>query len=263
MTKEDCKPMELSEVMALLEKAYPDRPPQKLIKAAACLMEEDDCGDDDGVDGAADDPYEDESAGQMAARQAEEMARCASDEERSQMAARHAGEKERFAKRKKKLEAQNGKEKSGMSSQQIAHFIAKHPMVVSMASELNQVRTAQAKSLAMQKVDAAVREGRLIPSQREWAIEYCAADEKGFEKFIRVQPKILRKGADSSFTACLGGPQQGVSSLTASEIEIFANLGLESKEQLEKCAAVKERWTLRFPRPRLLLDDSNSGRADA
>ena len=36
-----------------------------------------------------------------------------------------------------------------------------------------------------------------------------------------------------------------------------------NEEQLEKFAANKDRWTLKFPRPRLMLDDTNSGKADA
>jgi phage I-like protein len=265
MTKEEGGKPKLSEVMVALEKAYPDVSHEKLIKAAACLMAGDGDGaapDGDGeADAAADDPYEKESAEDMAGRQLDEMARCASDEERAKCAARHAAEKERFAQRVKGLEVQNHNEK--MSASRISQLVAKHPMVVSMASELNLMRESQAKACATQKVDAAIKEGRLIPSQRDWAIEYCAADEKGFEKFIGAQPRILQSGFDGTFTARIGEPPKGANSLSEREVEIFANLGLETKEQLERCAAVKEKWTLRFPRPRLMLDDSNSGRVDA
>jgi phage I-like protein len=255
--KDGVKP-KLSEVMASLEEAYPEASPQKLMKAAACLMADDD-GDEDMA--AGDDPYENESEEQMAARQAEEMARCASDGEKAECAKKHADEKARFAERTERnrgLEtiAKTGEAKGNKSLQAA---IAKHPMVVSMASEINEMRGAQAKACATQKVDAAIREGRLIPSQREWAITYCTADVDGFDKFIGAQPRIIQNGADGTFTGRIGDAPQGVAALNQREIDIFANLGLESEEQLKKCAAVKEKWTLKFPRPRLMLDDTNSG----
>jgi phage I-like protein len=141
--------------------------------------------------------------------------------------------------------------------------LAKHPMMVAAQSEINKLRETQAKACATKKVDDAIREGRLLPSQRDWAIEYCSADDKGFDKFIGAQPKIISNGSDNTFTARIGEPPQGEASLSSREVEICANLGLESKEQLEKFAANKDRWTLKFPRPRLMLDDTNSGKADA
>jgi hypothetical protein len=140
--------------------------------------------------------------------------------------------------------------------------IAKHPMVVRMANELNDLRAEQTRKTGEMAVDNAIREGKLIPSHRQWAIEYCVADPKGFEKFIGAQPRILLQGPDGIFSGRIGAPHQGAAALTTREIDIFANLGLESDEQLKKCAAVKEKWELKFPRPRLILDDSNSGKKE-
>ena len=280
MAKKDGEKMRLSEVMAALEDAYPDVTPAKLMKAAVCLMADDDDMDGDGddakhMDAAADNSYESESAEQMAARQADEMAKCASEGDRAEMAKKHEAQKERFAKRVKGLEVQNKNEKmsagtrrSGaepskgvcdVRSKDLEAAVAKHPMVVQMAAEINSMRNAQARDAATQKVDGAIREGRLIPSQREWAIAYCTSDAAGFEKFIGAQPKIIQNGADGTFTGRIGDAPQGVASLSSKEVEIFANLGLESEEQLTRCAAIKDKWTLKFPRPRMLLDDTSSG----
>jgi phage I-like protein len=257
MARKDGEKPKLSEVMAALEEAYPDASPEKLMEAAACLIADDD--GDEGDDGEEDehmekadgDPYESETAEQMAARHIDEMAKCASEEERESMARKHALEEERFARRIKGLEVTEEK--------RMSQVVARHPMVLRMAHDLNQLRAAQAQKTAETAVDAAIRDGRLIPSQRTWAIEYCSADPKGFTKFIGAQLKIIQNGADGTFSGRIGEPPRGVTSLSQREIEIFANLGLETKEQLEKCAAVKEKWELRFPRPRLMLDDSNSG----
>ena len=269
MAKADGEKMKLSEVMAVLEKAYPDAAPEKLMKAAACLMADD--GDDgaepDGdegedMDAAGGDPYEKENSEQMAARQADEMAKCASDADKAEMAKKHMAQKGRFAKRTAQMSQHphpSLSRKEAGEGRNLDAVIAKHPMVVKMAGEINSMRGAQAKAAATQKVDAAIREGRLIPSQREWAIAYCASASEGFENFIAAQPRIIQQGPDGTFTGRLGDPPQGVSSLSVKEIDIFANLGLESEEQLKKCAAIKDKWTLKFPRPRMILDDSNSG----
>jgi phage I-like protein len=209
----------------------------------------------------------------MARRHEEEMTRCASDDERAECAKRHAAEKERFARRQaaaapqnKGLEVQNRNEKAsqkGEKLESLSHCIAKHPMVVAMANQINAMRAGQAKAAATQKVDAAIREGRLIPSQRDWAVSYCAADDVGFQKFLSAQPKIIQTGADGTFTGRIGEPPQGAAMFSQKQIEIFANLGLETDEQIQKCAAIQQKWTLKFPRPRLMLDDGNSGRSDS
>lgn len=238
--------------LAKLEADHPEASEEQLMTAARALM-----GDDLSFEDWArqeqeehDDGGEPESEEQMARRQADEMARCSTDGERADMAARHAKEKEEMAKRTAP---------PYQAAANMSELVAKHPMVIAMANEITTMRQAQLKAMATERVAAAIRDGRLLPVQREWAIAYCAGDAGGFEKFLSAQPKILQTGNDGTFTARIGEPPKDASSLSEREIEIFANLGLETKEQLEKCAAVKEKWTLRFPRPRLLLDDSNSG----
>ena len=248
----------ISEIVAGLEELFPKMDPKKILEMAEAALGE----SDDGMSAG-------ETAEQMAARQADERSRCSTDGERADMVKKHEMEKKRFAARQHRSLEHVAKPGGGpgndvdgsqaMSSKLIDAAVAKHPMVVKMATELNQMRLAQARKTAETAVDNAIREGRLIPSQRDWAIEYCSGDPKGFEKFIGQQPKIVQNGADGTFTARIGEAPKGVASLDQREIEIFANLGLDTFEQLEKCAGVKEKWTLRFPRPRLVLDDSNAG----
>ena len=259
----------LQEIVAGLCELFPQMPHKQILQMAMGALDTDDdydsdTGADDGMaarrGAEADDAYENESEEQMAARQTEEMARCRSDEERTACARKHEAEKERFARRIKGLEVQNHNEKSGAAAMNAA--VAKDPMVVRMAADLNAMRAEQARKTAETAVDAAIREGRLIPSQRDWAIEYCSSDPKGFGKFLGAQLRIIQSGTDGTFTGRIGEAPRGATALSAREVEIFANLGLESKEQLEKCAALKEKWELKFPRPSLRLDDSNSGNAN-
>ncbi len=250
MAKKDGeKPMKLSEVMAALEEAYPEAGPEKLMKAAAVLMADEDGEQEEepseGQEGSPgrtarmdDDPYESESEEQMTARQSEEMAKCSTDGERADMARKHMAEKERFAKRIKGLEVQNRNEKmSGRGGARAALFdqeIARHPMVVKMAADLNAMRQAQARKTAETAVDAAIREGRLVPSQRDWAIEYCSADPQGFGKFIGAQPKIIQAGPDGTFTGRIG--EAPADALTQRELMVCEGLGVSA----EKFAAAKK-----------------------
>jgi phage I-like protein len=107
-------------------------------------------------------------------------------------------------------------------------------MVVRMAGELNLIRGERARDAATQKVDAAIREGRLVPSQREWAIAYCASDSAGFGKFIAAQPKIVEAGADGTFTGRIGDAP--ADALTRLDLMVCENLGVTA----EKFAAAKK-----------------------
>jgi len=285
----------ISEIVAGLEDLFPEMSDKQILEMAeAAIGAGDDSdtdasaepGDDDGNgdngdangSGAAisddqmarqgDDPYGNESAEAMAARQADEMAKCADDGDEAKLAARHAAEKERFGKRMSARAAASSSGAVGMSAKpgnkkmtqkEIEAAVARHPRVIELMAKMSDLEANRARESATQKVDAAIHAGRLLPVQRDVMISYALADAKGFDKFIGAQPRILQAGADGTFTARIGEPPQGASIFNERQIEIFANLGVESKEQLEKCAAVQTRWDLRFPRPHLRLDDSNSG----
>ena len=181
----------------------------------------------------------DESAEQMAKRHEEEMARCADDGERAQCASRHAKEKEEFAKRQAPpvqnahMSAENVQpkpkpkkpEQKEMTEKELEARIAAHPMVVSMASEINAMREAKAKAEAENAVDAAIRDGRIIPSQREWAISYCTSTPDGFKTFLDSQPRILQSGADGTFTGRIGEAKQDENALNKAELMVCENLG--------------------------------------
>jgi phage I-like protein len=247
----------LSEIVAGLEELFPQMEKKQILQMAmGALDDDDDFDSDQGIDGdygegmaaqpGAEDPYQGEDSEQMAKRQTEEMARCSSDGEKAEMAKKHADEKARFARRTeaaarqvKGLEVGNKNEKGRMSA-----VIAKHPMVVQMAEQLNEMRADQAKAEAIGKVDAAIREGRLVPIHRDWAIEYCTSDPKGFEKFIGAQPRILHAGSDGTFTSRIGEAKNN--QLSAKELQICHNLGLPSL--LAEHKVIKEDGTIQSVR---------------
>ena len=271
-----------SDIVAGLEDLFPDMPPQQILEMAGAALgagsdgKDDDGGDDDGETAAGqdpNDPYGNENPDQMAARQADEMAKCSTDGEKAELAAKHAAEKERFAKRSSEVTQMSairplarsftGEAKgdgSAMTKAQLEKAVARHPRVIELMAKMSDLEANRARDAATQRVDAAIHAGRLLPVQRDVMISYALADAGGFAKFIGAQPRILQAGADGTFTGRIGDAPQGASIFNERQLEIFANLGLESKEQLEKCAAVQSKWDLRFPRPSLRLDDTNSGK---
>lgn len=114
----------------------------------------------------------------------------------------------------------------------------------STLTELNSLRAARARERAEHAVNEAMRAGKLIPAQREWAIAYCQADYKGFTKFIARQPALF--AANSSFDGeppasairaghfdddSIRGASAG-GSLTQTERAICANLNVKANDFL-------------------------------
>jgi phage I-like protein len=84
-------------------------------------------------------------------------------------------------------------------------------------------------------VDEAMRAGKLTPAQREWAVEYCAADPRGFEAFVAKQPAVLSVDGPRALGAIAGGrePHRG-GRLTEAEVSICAQLGVSREEYLAR-----------------------------
>ncbi|MFZ0888152.1 MAG: phage protease [Candidatus Binataceae bacterium] len=101
----------------------------------------------------------------------------------------------------------------------------------SLVTEVNALKAEGIRERAERSVTAAMKGGKLLPAQREWALAYCARDEKGFEEFIAKQPAILR-GEDGRLSA--RPPSEvaaGVSpALSDSERAICARLGLTTEQ---------------------------------
>src|SRR6266849_6177599 len=98
-------------------------------------------------------------------------------------------------------------------------------------TELNGLKAERSRERAAHTVEDAIRAGKIVPAQRDWAIAYCAADARGFASFAAKQPSIL--GADSG----LGGEppiDRRREILHAAELVICAQLGLKHSEFLKR-----------------------------
>jgi phage I-like protein len=99
--------------------------------------------------------------------------------------------------------------------------------------ELNQLRAERTSERAERAVDDAIKAGKLIPAQRQWAISYCQADFNGFAAFAARQPAAFATGFESA-AATFAPPLAPAAScaLTAVETAICAQLGLSPEDYL-------------------------------
>lgn len=102
-------------------------------------------------------------------------------------------------------------------------------------TELNQLRAERGRERAERAVDEALRVGKLIPAQREWAISYCRADFKGFNEFIARQPAMLQVGESPADEPTTRRPKTPL--LTSGELAICTQLGVAPDAFLKRKAA--------------------------
>jgi hypothetical protein len=114
-------------------------------------------------------------------------------------------------------------------------------------TELNRLRAASARERAGFRVDAAMKAGKIVPAQREWAIAYCQANLRGFEEFVARQPALIagiaagfegepaagRISLNDREDATAEGGRAGVT-LTRTELSICARLGLRPQDYLRR-----------------------------
>jgi phage I-like protein len=111
-----------------------------------------------------------------------------------------------------------------------AHYVAIAEFERTL-TELNALKAERARERAAHTVEEAIRAGKLVPAQREWAIAYCAADARGFNAFVAKQPSIIGDNLG------LGGephPDRRGGALNAAELAICAQLGLKHSEFIRR-----------------------------
>jgi phage I-like protein len=107
-----------------------------------------------------------------------------------------------------------------------AHYVAIAEFERAL-TELNALKAERSRERAAHTVEEAIRAGKIVPAQREWAIAYCAADTRGFQAFAAKQPSILGENLGLS-----GEPpaDRRAGGLDAAELAICAQLGLKHSE---------------------------------
>jgi phage I-like protein len=115
---------------------------------------------------------------------------------------------------------------TGAHAHDPAHYVAIAEFERTL-TELNALKAERARERAAHTVEEAIRAGKIVPAQREWAIAYCAADTRGFQAFAAKQPSILGENLGLS-----GEPpaDRRAGGLNAAEIAICAQLGLKHSE---------------------------------
>jgi phage I-like protein len=98
---------------------------------------------------------------------------------------------------------------------------------------LKQVQQQVASLVASEKetkataaVDAAVKAGKIIPAQRDWAKSYASADLKGFESYVAGAPVIVASGGATGATIATASANGG---LDAEHAAIAKQLGVSAE----------------------------------
>ena len=171
---------------------------------------------------------------------AEHLCRMADDHEKAgrgedakfcrAMAAEHksrAEEMDREAHRKD-AEAAAKKETDAAQSANKAQFDELKTMVGTLTTQLGDFKNREVKDKAINLVEKHIREGKVTPATREWAVEYCMKDPTGYEKFIEKAPVIVVNGADPKMATLRGADVDGVS-LNSSELHVASAMGVDPK----------------------------------
>ena len=87
--------------------------------------------------------------------------------------------------------------------------------------------TAQASATA--KVDQAVKDGKVTPASRDWALALATKDPESFDKFLEGAPQILSSGR----VAPAGTPGEGGDALTDQERAICRATGVSEEDFIE------------------------------
>ena len=111
-----------------------------------------------------------------------------------------------------------------------AHYVAIAEFERAL-TELNAFKAERARERAAHTVEEAIRAGKIVPAQREWAIAYCAADARGFQAFAAKQPSIVGENLGLA-----GEPpaDRRAGALNPAELAICSQLGLKHSEFIQR-----------------------------
>ncbi len=145
-----------------------------------------------------------------------------------------AAAEKHFKKAKAGSEGKDDMDKDEMAAKLIAsgEVVAKKDYDA-LLKDVNQIKSDQATARAAAKVDGVIHDKKLLVSQRDWAIAYCARDEKGFDEFVSKQvPMDL--GPSSQFRGTPPKPGTPEAGLSAQERAVLSSLATVSAEGYAK-----------------------------
>lgn len=81
-----------------------------------------------------------------------------------------------------------------------------------VAGELAAMKLERAEHAVQQAVEGAMREGRLLPTQKDWAVAYCRQDPAGFGKWREAAPVVAPLGEVATHARAAGPNGDGITS---------------------------------------------------
>lgn len=105
-------------------------------------------------------------------------------------------------------------------------------VVTELRDELKEIKDATLSEKAENAVSAAIKDGRVTPGQKEWALSYAKSDLAGFEGYIRGAP-VLTASQMSVTKRDANGPMP----LDDAQRAVCSALGLSEEEYRKQLAA--------------------------
>lgn len=114
----------------------------------------------------------------------------------------------------------------GTSGDDVETVAALCETVKLLQTEINSLKSASATSGATDAVEQAMRDGKISPASKQWAIGYASSDRAGFDEYIKNQPALL----DSSGVPLTGDAPPADGGLTKFEKKVCAMTGVTEDE---------------------------------
>lgn len=98
-----------------------------------------------------------------------------------------------------------------------------------LTGEVAELRRVNAERDADDAVDQAVRLGKVVPANREWARAYCLSDRQGFDTYVKSTPKLVHLDREIGHANADEGPD-----VTDAEREVGKRMGVSEERLADK-----------------------------
>lgn len=96
-------------------------------------------------------------------------------------------------------------------------------MYVSVQTQLTELQQKTGDDKAGQAVDQVIKDGRMAPAQRDWAMSYAKSDLAAFEAFAAALPVLVRSGGRKEAE---GAAKAGDDALSDTDLAVMTALGM-------------------------------------
>ena len=110
-----------------------------------------------------------------------------------------------------------------------------------LAKRVEGLESQRTSEGAERAVAAAVEDGVIAPSQREWALAYASSDLAGFQAYAKAAPRIFGPGTPAAEAAAAAAAGGDTEVRTSAEREVIAKLGLSEDAYAKSAAEVDGR----------------------